>query len=414
MQRRHDIDALRALAFALLILYHWCMLYVGGEDWDWHLKSSHLGEWLQVPMLFVNRWRMDLIFLISGLSVHFLLRDTAAHHNGPHHNGPHHNGRHHNGRHHNGMGRFIGQRCWRLLIPLLFGCLVVVPVQPYVQGVANGAVEPGYLQFLADYFGGRDWPQDAFDGWQTSFTWNHLWYLAYLWCYTLVFAALLPVVRKLPNPLTRLRRGWLLTLPALPLLLWTLTLQPFFEETGDLVHDWYRHAVFFTAFLYGWWLGTDAGVWNELVRLRKRALGWALFVYAAYAALVFGLPDDPPAWQETFVRTLRNFYIWLALCAILGWGKALLNKPFRWLPWANEAVYPWYVLHQSLIILIAYWLLPLQLGPVLEPLLVLGGTIGGCWLLHEFLIRRMRWLRPCFGLKALPRVTLPQASTASA
>ena len=74
--RRHDIDALRALAFGLLILYHWGMLYVGGEDWGWHLKSPYLAEWLQLPMLAVNRWRMDLIFLVSGLSVHFLLRDT--------------------------------------------------------------------------------------------------------------------------------------------------------------------------------------------------------------------------------------------------------------------------------------------------------------------------------------------------
>jgi peptidoglycan/LPS O-acetylase OafA/YrhL len=388
-QRRHDIDALRALAFALLILYHWCMLYVAGDDWGWHLKSTHLAEWLHVPMLFVNRWRMDLIFLISGLSVHFLLRDT-------------------------GPGRFIAQRSWRLLLPLTFGCLVVVPVQPYIQGVANGAVEPGYLHFLADYFGGRDWPQDAFDGWEHSFTWNHLWYLIYLWCYTMVFAALLPALKRLGNPFARLRRGWLLTLPALPLLLWTLTLQPHFEETGDLIHDWYRHAVYFTVFLYGWWLGSDAGVWDELVRLRKRALGWALFVFAVYITLGLSLPDDAPQWQETFVRTLRNFYIWLALSAILGWGKALLNRPLRWLPWANEAVYPWYVLHQSLIILIAYWLLPLQLGPVLEPLLVLGGTIAGCWSLHEFLIRRVRWLRPCFGLKALPRAALLRADVANA
>lgn len=387
--RRHDIDALRALAFALLILYHWGMLYVGGEDWGWHLKSPHLSEWLQVPMLFVNRWRMDLIFLISGLSVHFLLRDTAP-------------------------GRFLAQRSGRLLLPLAFGCLIVVPVQPYVQGVANGAVQPGYLHFLADYFGRRDWPPGAFDGWQVGFTWNHLWYLAYLWCYTVVFALLLPLLRRLPNPLTRLRRGWLLTLPALPLLLWTFTLQPYFEDTGDLIHDWYRHAVFFTMFLYGWWLGTDRGVWDELVRLRGRALGWSLFVFAAYGVLVFGLPDDPPAWQETFVRTLRNFYIWLALCAILGWGKALLNRPFRWLPWANQAVYPWYVLHQSLIIVIAYWLLPLRLGAAAESLLVLAGTVAGCWLLHERVIGRVRWLRPAFGLKPLPRAALPLARPANA
>jgi peptidoglycan/LPS O-acetylase OafA/YrhL len=386
--RRHDIDALRALAFALLILYHWCMLYVGGEDWDWHLKSPHLAEWLQVPMLLVNRWRMDLIFLISGLSVHFLLRDT-------------------------GPGRFLARRSWRLLLPLVFGCLVIVPVQPYVQGIDTGAVEPGYLRFLADYLGGRDWPGDAFDGWEYSFTWNHLWYLAYLWCYTVAFALLLPLLRRLPNPFARLRGGWLLTLPAIPLAVATLTLQPLFEDTGDLVNDWYRHAIYFTVFLYGWWLGADRGVWDELVRLRHRALGWAVGIFAPYIALGMGLPDGAPPWQVDVIWTLRNAYIWLALCAILGWAKACLDRPLRWLPWANEAVYPWYVLHQSLILLLAYWLLPLQLGPVLEPLLVLAGTVAGCWLLHEFVIRRVRWLRPCFGLKAAAPITAPRVQAAA-
>ena len=73
MNRRHDIDALRVLAFGLLILYHAGMLYVArSSDWDFHLKSSHLAEWLQYPMLFLNRWRMELLFLISGLAVHFM------------------------------------------------------------------------------------------------------------------------------------------------------------------------------------------------------------------------------------------------------------------------------------------------------------------------------------------------------
>ena len=101
-----------------------------------------------------------------------------------------------------------------------------------------------------------------------------------------------------------------------------------------------------------------------------------------------------------------------ALCSILGWAHAWLNRPFRWLPWANEAVYPWYVLHQSLIVLCAYWLLPSQLGPVLEPLLVLAGTIAGCWLLHGFVIRRSRWLRPLFGLKMLRPMQQPRPITA--
>lgn len=383
MQRRHDIDALRALAFALLILYHWCMFYVAGDDWGWHVKSAHLAEWLQPPMLLVNRWRMDLVFLVSGLSVNFLLRDSA-------------------------IGRFMATRTRRLLLPLAFGMLVVVPVQPYAEGVANGLVQPGFLAFLARYYTGAPWPEGAFAGWEHGYTWNHLWYLAYLWTYSLALVALLPMLRsaagaRLRAAFTGLRGPWLVLLPALPLALATLLLQARFPDTGDLIHDWYRHAVYFTAFLYGYWIGTDEGLWNELARLRRRTLSFAAALFAVYFGFVAFLPDDVPGWVQRSVWLLRNLYIWSALCAILGFARAHLDRPWPWLRWANESVYPWYVLHQSLIVAIGFLLVPLGLGPVLEPALVLFGTIAGCWILNDLLIRRSPPLRPLFGLKATRR-----------
>lgn len=394
MQRRHDIDALRALAFALLILYHWGMFYVAGEDWGWHVKSTHLAEWLQLPMLAVNRWRMDLVFLVSGLSVNFLFRDSPA-------------------------GRFVAQRSWRLLLPLAFGILVVVPVQPYAEGVSNGLVEPGFLAFLARYYTGAAWPEGAFAGWEHGYTWNHLWYLAYLWTYSLALVALLPLLRstagqRLRGAFLGLRGPWLVLLPALPLALATVLLQSRFPDTGDLVHDWYRHAVYFTAFLYGYWIGTDRGFWDELARLRRRTLGFAAGLFAVYFVFVAFAPDDAPGWLQRSVWLLRNLYIWSALCAILGYARAHLDRPWPWLGWANESVYPWYVLHQSLIVAIGFLLLPLGLGPMLEPALVLLGTVGGCWLLNDLLIRRSTLLRPLFGLKGRRRAPAPAPAAAGA
>ncbi len=394
MQRRHDIDALRALAFALLILYHWGMFYVAGDDWGWHVKSTHLAGWLQLPMLAVNRWRMDLVFLVSGLSVNFLLRGS-------------------------GIGRFVARRSWRLLLPLAFGILVVVPVQPYAEGVSNGLVQPGFLAFLARYYTGAPWPEGAFAGWEHGFTWNHLWYLAYLWTYSLALVALLPLLRsaagqRLRGAFLALRGPWLVLLPALPLALATVLLQPHFPDTGDLVHDWYRHAVYFTAFLYGYWIGTDAGFWDELARLRRRTLAFAAGLFAVYFAFVAFAPDAVPAWLERSVWLLRNLYVWSALCAILGFARVHLDRPWPWLHWANESVYPWYVLHQSLIVLIGFLLLPLGLGPVLEPALVLLGTVAGCWLLNDLLIRRSALLRPLFGLKGKRRAPAPVAAAAHA
>jgi glucans biosynthesis protein C len=96
---------------------------------------------------------------------------------------------------------------------------------------------------------------------------------------------------------------------------------------------------------------------------------------------------------------------------VLGWAHHTLNRPWPWLGWANESVYPWYVLHQTLIILLAVQLAPLALGPWVEPVVLLLGTALGCWLITDGLVRRVPWLRPLFGLR--PRAQLPRPHPAS-
>lgn len=396
MQRRHDIDALRIIAFALLILYHSGMLYVAPvADWGFNLKSIHLAEWLQYPMLFLNRWRMELLFVISGLAVHFMRGRI-------------------------GLGRLAWKRTVRLLLPLIFGMLVVIPIQPYVQGRADSDLAPGFGRFLLHYWthGHEDY----------GLTWNHLWYLPYLWLYTMLLLALLPLLessygQQLRAAFLRLRGSALIVLPALPLLAAGLLLRDRFPETHALVHDWYAHAIYVCVFFYGYLLGTDATLWAELARLRRATLMLALSCFALYLFLdkfsagLLGGHRLPPATllvAHVTIEGARYLYCWTAIIAVLGWGHALLNRPFRWLPYAREAVYPWYVLHQSVLLALAGWLMPMGLGPVLEPLLIVLGTIAGCAVLHEYVIRRSRWLRPLFGLDARRIDKPPQRATVPA
>lgn len=375
MTRRHDLDALRAIAFFFLILYHVGMLYVAG--WDWHLKSGYTTAALQWPMMFLNRWRMDLIFLISGAATAFMMGRLA-------------------------LGAFVRQRAWRLLLPLAFAMVVVIPLQPYCQGVANGLVEPGFLRFLGRYFTGHRWPANAFDGWRYGFTWNHLWYLPYLLAYTLALVALQPVLNTRAGRAVRDGfvglRGWrLLAYPAIPLFVSAVALGMRFPPTHALVDDWYNHATYFTVFCYGWMLASSVEVWGELARLRGASLAAALLAFGVYIA---SRVDHPSAAALWLVLAVRSLYVWLALCAALGWAHALLNRPLHWLPFATEAVYPWYILHQSLIVAIAYWIVPLHLGAAIEPSLVIAGTVAGCWILHLAVIRRFRWLAACFGIRS--------------
>ncbi|KAB8044053.1 acyltransferase family protein [Janthinobacterium aquaticum] len=372
--RRHDIDALRFLVFTLLIFFHTALMYLEGSGF--HMRSSYTTDLLNMPLVFLNRWRMELVFLISGVSCAMMTQTTR--------------------------GTFLWRRVQRLLLPLLFGIAVIIPIQPYCEGVSNGLVEPGYGQFLLHYFGGYPWPAGAFAGWQYGFTWNHLWYLVYLLLYTVMLVLLQPVIDRVRPLFLRLRGAALLVLPAVPTLAATVLLKLRYPENHAVINDWYAHAIYFTLFLYGWWLGNDKSLWAELARLRWHTLWAGLAAFAVYMYFDKIYSENLLTWASIGSWPMRNLYMWLAICTILGWSHTLLNRPYRWLPWARQAVFPWYILHQSAIVLLAYWLVPLRLGPVTEPVLVLLGTLLICWLGTE-LIKRVNWLRPCFGLPALRR-----------
>jgi glucan biosynthesis protein C len=378
--RRYDIDALRVFAFALLILYHVGMFYV--PDWDWHVKSVHAFEWLKLPMMVVSQWRMSLLFLISGLAVRFLLRNASA-------------------------GEFAWARVKRLLLPLLFGMAVVVPPQAYFQALSNGAFEGNYLQFLVHYFTFQPWPVDAFDGSDVGVTWNHLWYLPYLLVYSLLLAALLPLLR---SPVGAKYLAWwsglrglrLWVLPVLPLVVATWLLSARFPSTHDLINDWHMHVQYFAIFLYGYWIGgADTALWTEIRQRRWWFLLAAVCTFIAFYWLRLTTVPEPnfPRAMYDFAERL-NGWTWILL--MLAWGHHLLNRPLRWLPYATECVFPWYILHQTITVTAGAELAKLSLGPWLEPTLVLLATVLGSVLITELIIRRVAWLRPLFGMKARP------------
>ncbi|MCD9007623.1 acyltransferase family protein [Luteimonas sp. XNQY3] len=390
MDRRHDIDALRVIAFALLILYHVGMVYV--VDWGFHIKSPTLLGWVEWPMVLVNRWRMSLLFLLSGIALGLVLARTSA-------------------------ARLIGNRSWRLLLPLAFGIVAIVPVQAWCEARMLGTYDAGFGTFLLRYLQLRPWPAGTFAGAEYGFTWNHLWYLPYLWIYTLLALLALPVLRaigggRVAGWLTTRGRWLLWTVPPLWYLFALIVLAPRFPTTHALAGDWFSHAKYVPVFAFGVLIASRAPMWAALDARRWVLTACALtgaFVYMALRVIGRLLdsgvlsPDSfdalmpLSAWKLVSVCA-HALYAWTALLALLAWSARLLNRPWPGLRYASEAVYPWYILHQSLIVLAAYWLIPLGLGPLWEPLLVLAITIAGCLLIHELLIRRINWLRPLFGL----------------
>jgi len=376
--RRFDIDALRIFAFSLLILYHVGMFYVQG--WGWHVKSAYQFAGLQLPMLFVNQWRMSLLFIISGLAISFVWHKYTA-------------------------GEFATKRIARLMVPLLFGMAVVVAPQCYYEALSKGLIGPGFLKFMGQYLTFQDFPDDAWAGEaQIHWTWNHLWYLPYLLFYTLF---LIPLAKLLDGPFKgfrlwfqNLRGVWIIVVPIMPLMIYGSFVYPRFPYISHaLFDDWYAHAMYFTFFLIGYLVGRDAGFWAELARIRKVTLSLAVTFFVLFVLRNEFMPEESSFLLEKVSALITYSNRWLWIVAVFGWGHHLLNRPMKWLPYATEAIFSWYILHQTITVVAAYNLGQLTLGPVIEPTLVLLATFGGCLLIHEFIIRRTRVLRPLFGLK---------------
>jgi len=392
MQRRHDLDRVRVFAFCLLVLYHVGMYYV---SWDWHVKSPAAGTAPEPFMLLTSPWRMSLLFLVSGVATAFMLRGTG--------------------------GGFLRRRSRQLLLPLLFGMFVVVPPQAYLQVVEQlpGGYSGGWLDFYGKYL-------TAFHGFCGSDgecldlpTWNHLWFLPYLWCYTLLAWLLwrlpAPVLERLRSGAGRLLQGWgALLLPALLLAVARLLLVARFEQTHGLVDDWYNHAQYACVFLAGFLVAFNEGFWLSLQRLRWPAL---LLAAASYALLIhvwyFSGYDDarpPPQALRLWLRAAWALDQWCAIAALLGFAYRWRDIDSPLLRYLGPAVFPLYILHQTVIVVLAHALKPLRIPAPVEAVLLVVATFALCLGAYA-VIRRVGWLRPLFGLKpaAVPPAPSPAA-----
>jgi peptidoglycan/LPS O-acetylase OafA/YrhL len=373
--RRHDLDWLRVLAFMLLILYHVAMFYVA--DWGWHIKSDTTSETLQFFMLLVNPWRMPLLFLISGAAMFFAAKKISA------------------------VG-LLKLRLVRLLPPLILGMLVIVPPQMYFQILQAEGVELAYLDFYRFYL---DTGTDQFPDQQTPvglMTWNHLWFIPYLLVYTLAFVVLKPLLDRLASALGRVRVPLVLlyVLPVLFLLQLGLFVRPHFPQTFALVGDWYTHALYFSIFAAGYVMAGQLQIVRLLVRYRWLCLGIALATYVLflmqYTGVIISGRGSHTDWVIGLVIQYLNGWSWLL--AVMAWAAAWLNRPSPVLSYMNTAILPWYVLHQTITIVLAWYLAPLGLGSGFEAVLLTAGTVAGCALGYE-IIRRFTLMRFLFGLK---------------
>jgi glucan biosynthesis protein C len=365
--RRYDLDWLRICAFGILILYHVGLVYV---TWDSHVKSRYSSTALEPVLGMVNS--LAMLFFVSGVAVHFLI-DKAT------------------------LGDFLLERFMRLFVPLAFGTLVVCVPQSYVALRFWGDIQPGFLDFYRDYLGFGRYAFSLPDL-------HHLWYVAAILSYTLIAAACLPVLRVATRALGDPLFGWLargrawriLVVPAIPFFIYIAVLEIHLSSSD--MGNWAGRARTLTYFLLGFLAAKNEDFWSEVDKAFPAAIGLSLALFGLLLAAwlnQYAIGSDTELLYAALL--LRQFYGWSIMIMLLGLARRFANRPSPALTYLTAGVMPYYILHQTIIVVVAYWFTIHEAPLAVEAAAIIAAAFLGSALGYE-IIRRVAVLRPLFGL----------------
>jgi glucan biosynthesis protein C len=367
LERRYDLDALRVLAVLLLIPFHSARVF---DVFDpFYVKNPQTSEGLSWAVVaFLNPWHMPLLFVLAGAATWLALG-------------------------HRRPTGYLGERTRRLLVPFLFGLLVVVPPQAFLARRFRGE-EASVAAFLGDY-----WTIEGdLSGYTGSWTPAHLWFIGYLFVFSLVA---LPLFRRWRG--RRLNTRWLLV--AMPVVLLAANELPGPDDGPQ--NPFYSLSLFIAGFL----LLADPAAERAVHRHWRPLLGAAAATMATVLLVWSSGTDD--GWADgspldAGFSLLEQANTWLWVLALLGLGRALLATPVPGLGYAGEASFPFYVLHQTVIVAVAYVVVGWNLAVWQEFTVVCLAALALSLLLYEVLVRRATPTRFLFGLKPRPPAAVYQ------
>lgn len=344
IQRHYGLDWLRIGAFGLLILFHLGLYFAPGH---WIVKSPTTADWVAWPLAAIVPWRLSVLFAVSGYATAAMIERCAS------------------------LPAFVAERSRRLLIPLLFGMLVIVPPQAWVRLEVSG-VDPAFASFLQ---------HDAFSFAQRVGVfmpgWEHLWFLPYLWAYTLLLAAVMALLPGWKAAGWRIA-AWLTSGRRLVWVPATAITAALMIGTRAHVVDLVASADYIPAFV----LGFAYAHYPQLRAGFGRLFGLAGTVSAAmllvlWGLLAFGSPS-PGRLEDALALAAGGVMSWTMIPVAFHFADRFLNHDHRWRQPLAAAVFPAYIVHQTVIVVVGWQLRQAGVVGLAAFLVELTAVVGGC------------------------------------
>ncbi len=374
IERHFYIDALRVIAVLLMFVFHVSMIFAAESGW--HIKNSEQSRVLLETNYFLSFFRMPLLFFVSGYISSILLARLS-------------------------WKEFINQRFQRLIIPLVVWTFVLVAPQIYFERKLEG-YNDSYFEFYKTFLQFEWWPKG-------NFHWLHLWFIPYLFLYNIISIPIFLFLNKPSFSSSLLETKNLNLFIIIYIIVASLPyafLTTKFPATYDLIHDYARHS-FYIPFVLA---GLIFFRFKRLIQLIEENRTYILRYAFLTTLLIFTLRwndwDPFHIWknwielpQTYFYLAILNLNSWFWVLACLGYGKKYLNKENNFLKYANSAVYPFYILHQTIIVTIGYYVVRTSDDVVFKYLFILFICFWLCISIYHLLIRPFPLMRYFFGSK---------------
>jgi glucans biosynthesis protein C len=372
-EHRYDLDWLRVLGVLLLIPFHVALIFVLDPYTIMYIRDVVNSRLLAGATGFIHLWHMPMLFIISGHATYFALGFRS-------------------------VRQYIWERSLRLLVPLIFGIVTFVPFTTYLQHSNTLSLQEGYVRFFRIDL-------EHLDGMTGAFTPAHLWFILYLFVFSLVGLPLFLALRSEKGNRLIKNLGMAMQAPV-SLILWgvPLTLAAAVNILGDMNPLYY-----FLIFVYGFVLASDVRLQDAIDKLT-----WVVLVYGLFEGVInIMLPlslyaEWTPQWMALgFIYQMGR---WALTLAALGLGHRFLNHTNNLLRYASEAAMPFYLLHMTFSVVTGYFVVQLDAPVAIKyPLIVLVAT--GFTLIAYELVRRWNVTRWLFGMKPT-KIDIPVASHA--
>jgi glucans biosynthesis protein C len=362
--RRNDLDRLRVLAVLLLFPFHSARVF--NVDSPWYVKNPLKSQFLSWAVVdFLDPWHMPLLFVLAGAATWFALG-------------------------HRSSSAYAKERKKRLLVPLIFGLIVIVPPQAYLAQLRLPNPVHSYVTFYGNYWQLRG-DLSGYGGWITP---GHLWFIWYLFMFSLAALPLFAWLHRIAGgPEGRdIGRGWMLF--AMPVFL-------LLAEALPAPAGVWSPFTMFVLFVGGFVLVSSPTLEDLVRRWWPRMLAGAVFTMAAVYAVNLLDPnwtDGSPPDAAFQLLECTNTWLWV-LWTIGAAGRYLSGPATARLGRANEGAYPAYILHQTVIVAVAYVVVRWDLGVWPKYLTILATGFAVTLLIYDLAVRRWNPVRFLFGLK---------------